>query len=55
MGRPPVDSEQLNFRMQRDRLDGLDAYRNSEPDKPSRTEAIRRIITDWLKVHGFLK
>jgi len=55
LGRPPVDSEQLNFRMQRDGINGLDAYRESEPDKPSRTEAIRRIITEWLRSNGFLK
>lgn len=54
MGRPAVDSEQVNFRLQRDALDALDAYREAEPDKPSRTEAVRRILTDYLKANGYL-
>lgn len=55
MGRPPVDSEQLNLRIQRDALNGIDAFSADQPDKPSRTEAVRRIIRDWLIGHGYLE
>lgn len=55
MGRPPVDSEQVNLRIQRAQLDGIDAFAASEEDNPPRTEAIRRIIRDWLIGHGYLK
>ena len=55
MGRPPVDSEQLNLRIQRDALNGIDAFASDEPDKPNRTEAVRRIIRDWLIGHGYLE
>jgi hypothetical protein len=54
MGRPSVDSEQLNFRLQRDALDGIDAFIAEQDDHPPRTEAVRRIIRDWLIGHGFL-
>lgn len=54
MGRPPVDSEQLNLRIQRDALDGIDAFASDQEDKPSRTEAVRRILRDWLIGHGYL-
>lgn len=55
MGRPPVDSEQLNLRIQRDALDGIDAFAAAEHDQPNRTEAVRRIIRDWLIGHGYLE
>jgi hypothetical protein len=55
MGRPPVDSEQLNLRIQRDALNGIDAFAADQDDKPNRTEAVRRIIRDWLIGHGYLE
>ena len=55
MGRPPVDSEQVNLRIQRAELDGIDAFSSEQEDTPARTEAIRRIIRDWLVSHGYLK
>lgn len=54
-GRPPVDSEQINLRIQRSDLEGLDAFALSEDDKPGRPEAIRRILRDWLIGNGYLK
>jgi len=54
-GRPPVDSEEVRSRMDRDLLDGIDAFAASETDKPVRSEAIRRIIRDWLVQRGYLK
>ncbi len=53
-GRPSVDSEQVNLRIHRSTLDALDRYCDDDPDRMSRTEAIRRIITDWLKRRGYL-
>lgn len=55
MGRPPVDSEQVNLRIQRVELDGIDAFSEAQPDRPKRPEAIRRIIRDWLQKAGYLK
>lgn len=54
MGRPPVDSEQLNLRVQRDALNGIDAFAAEQEDKPSRTEAVRRILRDWLIGNGYM-
>lgn len=54
-GRPPIDSEQVNARLPRDILEGIDAFAAEENDKPNRTEALRRIVRDWLIGHGFLK
>lgn len=54
-GRPPVDSEQINLRIQRPDLEALDGFAASEPDQPNRTEAIRRILRDWLIGNGYLK
>ena len=53
-GRPPVDSERIDSRFNRDLLNGIDAFARSEPDGPSRPEALRRILRDWLNGHGYL-
>ena len=42
-------------RLQDDLLNPLDAFREEQPDKPSRPEAIRRILKDWLIGAGYLK
>lgn len=42
-------------RLQPDMLDPVDAFAASEADNPSRPEALRRIVRDWLSAHGFLK
>ena len=54
-GRPSVDSEQVNFRIQRADLDAIDEFAKSQDDAPNRTEAIRRILKDWLIGHGYLR
>lgn len=50
-GRPPgrdyVDT--IAVRMKRDQSETLDAWRESQPDKPSRSEAIRRLVEEALK------
>lgn len=43
-GRPPVDSEAVNVRMERPLLDALDSWRAAQPDQPGRPEAVRRLL-----------
>lgn len=47
-GRPSVDSEAINVRMERDMIDRLDDFRRGEKDMPSRPEAIRRLVEKGL-------
>jgi hypothetical protein len=54
-GRPPVDSEQLNMRLHRVLLDGVDEYIKNTGEPIGRPEAIRRILTDYLKRRGLLR
>lgn len=49
-GRPPVDSEAVNVRIEREGLNALDDWRRSQDDLPSRPEAIRRLIAKGLEV-----
>jgi hypothetical protein len=42
-------------RLQDDLLVPLDKFIEGEADKPSRPEAIRRILRDWLIGNGYLK
>jgi len=42
-------------RLQDDLLSPLDAFIADQADTPSRPEAIRRILRDWLISHGHLK
>lgn len=53
-GRPPIDSEGFNVRLPRHLIDALEAYRREQNAIPSRPEAIRAILTDWLIGHGHL-
>jgi hypothetical protein len=43
-GRPPVDSEAVTLRLQREQLDALDAWRAAQSDNPGRPEAVRRLL-----------
>lgn len=48
-GRPEVDSEEVRARLGRDLLDRLDAWIGGQPEpRPSRSEAVRRILTEAL-------
>jgi hypothetical protein len=50
-GRTPVSG----FRLGRDLIATLDAWIAAQPDpKPSRSEAIRIALSEWLKSKGFL-
>ena len=44
MGRPPVDSEAVNVRLQRADLDLIDRWIAANEPGASRPEAVRRII-----------
>lgn len=46
--------EPVLTRLQDDLLDPLDTYRVTQADKPSRPEAIRRILRRWLSEQGYL-
>lgn len=48
MGRPSVDSEAVNVRLQREQLNALDTWRDSQTDTPSRPEAVRRLVIKAL-------
>jgi hypothetical protein len=50
-GRPKVDSEAVNVRMEREMIACVDEYRRSQPDLPSRPEAIRRLVDDGLRMN----
>ena len=54
-GRPRVGATNIGLRLPPAGLAPLDAYvaSLSEP-RPSRQEAIRNILADWLRTHGFL-
>ena len=43
-GRPSVDSEAINVRMERPHIAALDDWRRTQPGLPGRPEAIRRLI-----------
>ena len=45
MGRPPVDTEEVRARMPRELIDRIDAWRAAQEDKPTRPEAVRRLLT----------
>jgi hypothetical protein len=48
-GRPRVDSEAVNVRLERPALDVLDAWIAAQPEpRPTRPEAIRRILSQAL-------
>jgi len=53
-GRPPVDSDLLRFRAERDVINGLDAYAAAQPDQPARPEVIRRLLREKLTELGHL-
>lgn len=54
VGRPSIDSDLVRARLPRADLDALDAFAASELDRPSRSEAVRRIVRDWLREKGYL-
>jgi len=53
-GRPRVDAVPITVRIPPDLLALVDSFIASEFDTPSRPEALRRIVRDWLIGHGYL-
>lgn len=53
-GRPRVDSERVDTRMERDLLDGIDACARAEA-LSTRPETVRFIVRDWLIGHGYVE
>ena len=53
LGRSPGDSECGDTRFSRRMLDSIDRFVRYERHKPIRTEAVRRILHDWLGAHGY--
>lgn len=45
----------IGLRAPPDFTKALDKASAQESDRPSRSEMIRRIVTDWLKAKGYLK
>ena len=54
-GRPKTTGkgQPVLVRLQTDDLFSLDSYASSRGDSPSRPQAIRAILADWLSTHGF--
>ena len=47
-GRPRVDATPINVRLPPEQVTRLDTWREAQPDKPSRPEAIRRLVEAGL-------
>lgn len=54
-GRPQTVPIKKLIAMDQDMLDGIEAFRADQDDRPNQSEAVRRIIRDWLIGHGYLK
>ena len=48
-------AEEISVRLEGTLLDGIDAWASREKDTPSREEAVRRIVHDWLRAKGYLR
>lgn len=55
-GRPPGQEfpVSVQLRLSEKQAAVLDAFREGQEDMPSRSEAIRLILSDWLTGHGYL-
>ncbi len=54
-GRPTVDSEAVNVRLDRAMLTALDTWRRESSDLPNRPKAIRRLLELGLEAAGAVK
>lgn len=48
IGRPKTDTKPVMIRMEPEMIDDIDAYRRTLDDIPTRPEAMRRILADFL-------
>lgn len=53
--KPTGKGQLIGVRIQPEMLKALDAYRKSHKPSPSRPEAIREAVSDWLIGLGILK
>lgn len=55
LGEPGGDAEDVIATLPRDVLNGLDAFVASNSGEASRSQAIRRILREWLQAQGFMR
>lgn len=48
IGRPKTDTKPVMIRMEPEMISEIDAYRRTLDDVPTRPEAMRRILADFL-------
>ncbi|MEM7290606.1 MAG: hypothetical protein AAF412_09620 [Pseudomonadota bacterium] len=48
VGRPKVDTDAVNVRMHRDKIQEIDDWRRAQMDMPTRPEAVRRLVDKGL-------
>ncbi|GGK29578.1 hypothetical protein [Salinarimonas ramus] len=54
-GRPPTGTDpHLSFRSPQKVTQAIERAAQAEPDRPNRSEMIRRIVTEWLRERGHL-
>lgn len=49
IGRPKTDTKPVMIRMEPEMISAIDAYRRTLDDVPTRPEAMRRILADFLE------
>ncbi|VVT31759.1 conserved hypothetical protein [Roseovarius sp. EC-HK134] len=49
IGRPKTDTKPVMIRMEPEMISEIDAYRRTLDDVPTRPEAMRRILADFLE------
>lgn len=55
-GRPRVDATPVNVRLPPEQLAPLDAWIADQPEpRPSRPEAVRHALADWLIGQGYVR
>lgn len=55
-GRPSTGiGKPVGLRLYPDMEEAIDRFIAEEPDAPTRPEALRRILRDWLIGHGYLE
>jgi hypothetical protein len=54
-GRPRQFNRRLLLAADDQTVTAIETAAADEDDKPSRSEMIRRIVTDWLRQHGYMQ
>jgi metal-responsive CopG/Arc/MetJ family transcriptional regulator len=52
---PEPDAEKVSVALEHDLLAGIEAYSSTQKDSPSRPDAVRRILREWLQSNGFIR